>query len=149
MREVELQSVSPRGAKTLQTATTAADGSWSAALAPTAGLVVRALHRAAPASVSDVVLLEVAPAITLSVVSTAPLQVTGTVSPPKPVTVSLYAVTPTGRLKLLTSKRLAALGGRFTAQLATRHHGRVRLIARTAADSLNASGVSPPVDLTL
>ena len=146
--EVELQSVSPRGARRCRPQppppTDPGARHWRHRR-----LVVRGLHRAAPASVSDVVLLEVAPAITLSVVSTAPLQVTGTVSPPKPVTVSLYAVTPTGRLKLLTSKRLAALGGRFTAQLATRHHGRVRLIARTAADSLNASGVSPPVDLTL
>ena len=146
---LELQAVTPRGATTLQTATSGADGSWSARLAPASSLVLRALHRAAPASVSDVVLIEVAPAITLSVVSTAPLQATGTVSPRKPVTVDLYAVAPGGRLKLLTSKRLAAAGGRFTARLSTGHHGPVRLIARTVADAGNAAGASAPVDLTL
>ena len=146
---LELQAVTQRGATTLQTATSGADGSWSARLAPASSLVLRALHRAAPASVSDLVLIEVAPAITLSVVSTAPLQATGTVSPRKPVTVDLYAVAPGGRLKLLTSKRLAAAGGRFTARLSTGHHGPVRLIARTVADAGNAAGESAPVDVTI
>jgi hypothetical protein len=96
-----------------------------------------------------VVLIEVAPAITLSVVSTWPLRVTGTVSPGKPVTIDLYARAPGGRQRLLTSKRVAAVGGRFTAQLRTRHHGPVRLIARTAADAGNAAGESAPVELAI
>ena len=75
--QLELQAVTPRGATTLQAATTGADGSWSATLAPATSLVLRALHRAAPASASDVVLIEVAPAIALSVISTSPLRVTG------------------------------------------------------------------------
>lgn len=147
--QLELQAVTPRGATTLQAATTGADGSWSATLAPATSLVLRALHRAPPASASDVVLIEVASAITLSVVSTSPLRVTGTVSPGKPVTIDLYARAPGGRQRLLTSKRVAAVGGRFTAQLRTRHHGPVRLIARTAADAGNAAGESAPVELAI
>ena len=138
----------PRG-DTLQAATSGADGSWSARLAPANSLVLRALHRAPPASVSDLVLIDVAPAIALSVVSSAPLRATGTVSPRKPVTINLYAVAPGGRQRLLTSQRLAATGGRFTAQLATGHHGPVRLIARTVADAGNAAGESAPVDVAI
>jgi hypothetical protein len=147
--ELELQAVGPGGAATLQTTTTRADGYWSATLAPSTSLVLRALHRAAPASVSDVVVIDVAPALTLSLVSTSPLRVAGTVSPPRPVTVDLYALAAGGRQRLLTSKRVAAVGGRFTAQLRTRHHGPVRLTAGTAADADNAAGVSAPVNLTL
>jgi N-acetylmuramoyl-L-alanine amidase len=147
--QLELQAVTPRGATTLQAATTGADGSWSATLAPATSLVLRALHRAPPASASDVVLIEVAPAIALSVASSSPLRVIGTVSPRKPVTIDLYARAPGGRQRLLTSKRVAAVGGRFTVQLRTRHHGPVRLIARTAADGGNAAGESAPVDLTI
>jgi N-acetylmuramoyl-L-alanine amidase len=147
--ELELQAVTPRRATTLETATTGADGSWSAALALPTSLVLRALHRAAPAAVSDLVLIEVAPALTLSLVSPSPLRVTGTVSPHKPVTIDLYALRTGRRQRLLSSKRVAAAGGRFTAQLRTRHHGRVRVIARTAADAGNAAGASAPVDLTV
>jgi N-acetylmuramoyl-L-alanine amidase len=145
---LELQSVTARGATTLESATTGADGSWSAVLAPATNLVVRALHRAAPASASDVVLIDVAPSVAVSVVSSSPLRVTGTVSPRKPVTIDLYALSG-GRQRLLTSKRVAAVGARFSAQLRTRHHGPARVIARTAPDARNAAGVSPPVDVRL
>ncbi|HEV7175474.1 MAG TPA: N-acetylmuramoyl-L-alanine amidase, partial [Solirubrobacteraceae bacterium] len=94
---IELQMVGRRGpafgtATTVATATAAADGSWSATLAPVENMLVRALHRPTPATVSDVVLLAVEPAITLQVDSASPLAVSGTVSPPKRfVEVDLYA----------------------------------------------------------
>ena len=116
------------------TATTAADGTWSATLAPLENTLVRALHRPAPATVSDVVLLAVEPAITLPVESVSPLTVSGTVSPPKrSVEVDLYALA-NGHRRRVTGKRLAVNGGRFSGRIRTRRHGRV------AADRPDARG---------
>ncbi len=49
---VEVQRVSAAGASTIATATTAADGSWRAAVELWHGVLLRALHRRAPAAVS-------------------------------------------------------------------------------------------------
>jgi hypothetical protein len=151
---VELQILSRRGpdfgaATTIATATAAADGTWSATLAPLENTLVRALHRAAPATVSDVVLLAVEPMITLTVESLAPLTVSGTVSPPKrSVEVDLYALA-NGHRRRVTGKRLAVDGGRFAGRIRTDRHGRSLLIARTAADAATVAGASAPVDVTL
>ena len=142
---IELQTVGRRGpdfgaATTVVTATTAADGTWSATLAPLENTLVRALHRPAPATVSDVVLLAVEPAITLQVESASPLTVSGTVSPPKRfVEVDLYALA-NGHRRRVTGKRLAVNHGRFSGQIRTRRHGRSLLIARTAADAATRRG---------
>ena len=151
---IELQTVGRHGpdvgaATTVVTATTAADGTWSATLAPLENTLVRALHRAAPATVSDVVLLAVEPAITLQVESASPLTVSGTVSPPKRfVEVDLYALA-NGHRRRVTGKRLAVNQGRFSGQIRTRRHGRSLLIARTAADAATVAGASAPVQVTL
>jgi N-acetylmuramoyl-L-alanine amidase len=146
---VEVQRVTPRGATTLATATTGADGSWSAVLAATATLLVRALHRLAPAATSGVVALAVAPALTLRLDSASPLRVSGTVSPAKrSVTIDLYALVG-GRRRLVASKRVAVTRGRFAAHIRTHRRGPSLLIARTAADAHNAAGASPPVDVAL
>jgi len=151
---VEVQTLARRGpdfgaAITVVTATTAADGTWSATLAPLENTLVRALHRPAPASVSDVVLLAVEPAITLTVESVSPLTVSGTVSPPKRfVEVDLYALA-NGHRRRVTGKRLAVNGGRFAGRIRTGRHGRSLLIARTAPDAATVAGASPPVDVTL
>jgi hypothetical protein len=151
---VELQILARRGpdlgaATTVATATVAADGTWSATLAPLENTLVRALHRAAPATVSDVVLLAVEPAITLTVESVSPLTVSGTVAPPKRfVQLDLYALA-NGHRRRVTGKRLAVNGGRFSGQIRTRRHGRSLLIARTAADAATVAGASAPVQVTL
>ena len=151
---IELQMVGRRGpafgtATTVATATAAADGSWSATLAPVENTLVRALHRPTPATVSDVALLAVAPIITLQVDSTSPLTVSGTVSPRKRfVEVDLYALA-NGHRRRVTGKRLAVNHGRFSGPIRTRRHGRSLLIARTAADAASVAGVSAPVDVTL
>jgi N-acetylmuramoyl-L-alanine amidase len=146
---VEVQSVTASGATTVAAATTAADGSWSAVLEPATSVVVRALHRLTPASASDVALVEVAPAVTLSVDSASPLRVSGSVSPAKKtVTVDVYALA-TGRRRLVARKRLAVKGGQFSAAIRTRRRGPSQLIARTAADTHNVAGASPPVDVAL
>ena len=151
---IELQTVGRHGpdvgaATTVVTATTAADGTWSVSLAPLENTLVRALHRAPPATVSDVVLLAVEPAITLQVESASPLTVSGTVSPPKRfVEVDLYALA-NGHRRRVTGKRLAVHQGRFSGQIRTRRHGRSLLIARTAADAATVAGASAPVQVTL
>jgi N-acetylmuramoyl-L-alanine amidase len=146
---VELQEVTPRGAKTVAAATTAADGSWTATLVPDTSLVARALHRPAPSTVSEVVLVGLAPTLTLTVDSVSPLRVSGTVSPGRPqVTIDLYTH-GSGRRRLLASKRVGARQGRFAARINTHHHGPALLIASTAQSARYAAGSSAPVALIL
>jgi hypothetical protein len=146
---IELQTVSVRGPVTVGSATTAPDGSWSAALAPGDNMLVRALHRPAPATVSDVALVGVAPVITLQANALVPLRVSGTVSPPKRfVTVDLYALGD-GHRRRVTSKRMTVKNGRFAGQIRTRRRGRSLLIARTLADARTVSGSSPSLHITL
>src|SRR6185437_12713561 len=151
---IELQTIARRGAEvgtatTVASAVTAADGTWTATLAPAQNTLVRALHRAAPATVSDVALLAVEPAITLQVDSVVPLSVSGTVSPAKRfVTVDLYALA-NGHRRRVAGKRLPVSHDRFSGQIRTRRHGRSLLIARTTADAATVAGASAPVDVTL
>jgi len=84
------------------------------------------------------------------VVSLTPVIVSGTVTPAgPPVTVELYRVGARGRRQLVASRSLAAAGGAFSARLKHPGAGRYVLIARTAATSRFAAGVSPPLSLTL
>jgi hypothetical protein len=151
---IELQTVGRSGtvfgvATTVGNAVTASDGTWSATLAPVRNTLVRALHRPAPATVSDVFLLAVEPVITLHVDAVSPLTVSGTVTPAKRfVEVDLYAVA-NGHRRRVASKRFAVRQGRFSGQIRTRRHGRSLLIARTAADAVTVAGASAPVELTL
>jgi hypothetical protein len=142
---VGIQRLLRRGRLTLATATTGADGSWSASIAPSFNVLVRALHRAHPAAVSDWVSLAVAPRITLAVEPGRPVRVTGTVFPVKSqVTVELRR-----RGKVISRKRFAVSGGEFTGTLRAPKPGRYTLVARTAADASNAAGSSPSVALTI
>ncbi|MGH2886295.1 MAG: hypothetical protein ACRDPA_26960, partial [Solirubrobacteraceae bacterium] len=135
---------------TIATLGTAADGSWSYAAAPSANIMLRALHRPAPAAVSDIVILAVAPALTLSVVSTSPLVVSGTVTPAGPrVSVDLYRVGPGGRRRLVSSKSFPATGGSFSGRIKHPGAGRYVLIARTAQSAQFAAGASAPLSVTI
>ena len=78
---IEIQRLSRDRAITLTSATTAVDGTWTATVGPIErGVVLRALHRAAPAAASNVIGVGVTPALTLTLVSQPPVRVTGTVA---------------------------------------------------------------------
>jgi hypothetical protein len=149
---LELQQITGTDTETtIATLSTDADGAWSYTATPTANTMLRALHRPAPASVSDIVVLAVAPVLTLTVASTAPLTVTGTIVPAGPaVTLDLYRVpNRPGRRKLVKSRRLAAPGGQFSATFRGLAPGRYALLARTTATARLAAGAAPPVTVTV
>ena len=75
---VEVQRLAPGGAtSTIATATTAVDGTWSGSIELTRNTLVQALRREAPAVVSTLVEVLVAPSVTAALESTAPLRVSG------------------------------------------------------------------------
>jgi N-acetylmuramoyl-L-alanine amidase len=146
---IELQQIASGTEDTVDTVLTGADGSWSVPVALSVSTALRALHRPAPASVSDLVFVSVAPRVTLAVVSPAPLRVAGEVTPAKRrVTVDAYQLRGAHR-RLVASKRVASRAGQFTATLTIRRPGPYLLIARTSADINNAEGTSPSVQVTV
>jgi hypothetical protein len=150
--EVERFSATLHGASTttIGNATTGPDGSFTAAAALREFTLLRALHRAAPATVSTLVGVEVAPAITVTVDSTAPLTVSGTVAPPtKRATINLFAVQSDGTWRPLSRKPVAVRQGAFAATLATPGPGAYGLSVHTPADAVSAAGVSAPVPVTV
>ncbi len=148
---IELQELGPSGppAATFATVTSAGDGSWSQGVSFTRTTLVRALHRPAPATVSDWVTVAVAPVIALTVQSTSPLIVSGTVSPAKGhVILDLYPAAASSG-KPISKHRVSAGAGSFTGQLRVPGPGNYTVVARTRADSSNAAGVSAPVPVTV
>ena len=147
---VELQQITRGAEQTISTLATAADGSWSITLTPAGNTLVRALHRPAPAVVSNVVPVVVAPVLTLTLAGPAPpVEVTGTVSPGfRKVTLDLYRVGG-GRRQLIASKRVPAGSGQFAARFRPGRPGRYVVIAQTAASARYAAGASSPVTLTI
>ncbi|MGZ4176441.1 MAG: N-acetylmuramoyl-L-alanine amidase [Solirubrobacteraceae bacterium] len=147
---LQIQDISGDGVlSTLATVTTAANGAWAATLPFTQSAVLRALHATSPAAVSNLVVIGVVPVLTLALASSAPLRVTGTVAPAKPVTVSVYKFVR-GRRKLVSSRRLKATGGTFSAQvsLGRKPRGQYVIVARAAADAVSLAGASAPVAVT-
>jgi hypothetical protein len=137
---LELQQLVAGDEATLATVTTGADGSWSTQLTLSASAALRMLHRDAPAAVSGVAQVAVAPAVTLTVSPGPPVQVSGTVAPAKPyVTIEVRR----GR-RVIKRKRVRVSGGQFTAVIAVARAGDV-LRAITPADARNAAGASPAV----
>lgn len=148
---VELQSLGPAGppATTLTALSTASDGTWSQAVSFQENTLVRAVHAAQPASVADWAHISVAPAITLSVQSSSPLVLTGTVAPSQQhVWVEIYRGA-VARGKPLRRKRTTAASGSFRAQLSVPAPGSYVVVARTLAGAANAAGSSPPVAVTV
>jgi hypothetical protein len=148
---IELQQLGPSGrsAGTVAVATTDSNGAWSASVTVQSNTALRALHRPFPASVADWVPVPVAPALTLSLVSSSPLVLSGTISPVKRrVTVDLYhAGAVAGRP--LASRRVKVLRGQFTAQMPVPGPGDYVLVARSKAGQSNAAGASPPLAVTV
>jgi len=140
---VEIQKLAPGGATaTIAAATTAADGTWSASLELTRNTLVQALHRDAPAVVSPLAEIAVAPRIAVSLESTAPLRVSGQITPAKRhATIDVYAI-HNGHRRLVAHKIVATRRGRFTATLPLRGSGSRELVVRTRADAANAAGAS-------
>jgi hypothetical protein len=147
---IELQQIGPpHTEQTIATLTTDSGGNWSYTVTATTNLLVRALHRAVPAAVSNVVAIAVAPTVTVTLDSQTPLVVSGTVSPAvHPVTLSLYKVAG-GRRRLVTSKRLPATGGHFHARLKTKGPGRYVVIAQTPATARYTAGSSAPLAFSI
>lgn len=145
---LELQQFVARDATiTVATPQTGADGSWDQQLTLARDTLVRALHRPAPAAVSDWVYVAVAPALTLTVESTSPLILSGTVSPAKAhVIVDLYR--PGAIRKAFRKHTVPASSRQFTAKF-TPPPGDYVVIARTALDDVNAAGTSPPLSVTV
>ena len=143
---VEVQKLAPGGAtSTIATATTAVDGTWSGSIELTRNTLVQALRREAPAVVSTLVEVLVAPSVAVALESTAPLRVSGQVTPAKRhVTIDVYAVRNRHR-RLVASKRVVTRKGRFTTTVPVRGSGPHELVARTRADAANAAGASSVV----
>jgi hypothetical protein len=137
---IELQQVGPGGAATVASATTAVDGSWSAQLSLSYSAALRALHRPAPAAVSAVAEVAVAPAVTLTVVPGSPVQVSGTVAPPK----SHVMIVVRRRGRVIKRKRVPVVAGRYVSAIWVARAGDV-VRAVTVADGLNAGGGSVAV----
>jgi hypothetical protein len=143
-----VQQIASRRETTLQTITTGTDGAWGTEIALSYNATLRALHRPQPATVSDLLVVSVAPRVSLTVEPGAPWRVAGEVTPQKRrVTIDAYQLQGAHR-RLVASKQVIAQGGRFTTTLTTRRPGRYLLIARTKADARSAAGASPAVQVT-
>jgi hypothetical protein len=117
----------------------------------TRSAVVRALYTGSPAAVSDLVLIQVTPVIELSLASSSPLRVTGTVAPAKRrVALSVYQLTGAHR-RLISTRQVRVSGGAFSARvsLGRRPRGEYMIIARTPLDTDSAPGASAPVTVTV
>ncbi len=134
--------------ETLARTVSSSGGAWQASVTLEHNAFLRALHRAAPAAVSDWQQVDVALAIALNLVSTAPLQVSGTIAPGhRRVLVTLYRA---GHLHRPIAVRHANGSQRsFEVTLPSPPPGDYVVIARTRASSLNAAGSSPPVRVTI
>jgi hypothetical protein len=148
---VQIQNVSGDGlVTTLATVTTDAGGAFTATLPFAQSAVLRALHASRPASVSNLVVVGVTPVLTLALASAAPVRVSGTIDPAKPVAVSVYKLVR-GRRKLVSSRRLKAARGTFNALVSLGHkpRGTYVIVARVAADAVSLGAVTPAVRVTV
>jgi hypothetical protein len=146
---LELQQLENAGARTVLNTTTDSDGVWSAVISLEHNAALRALHRPHPATVSAWSEIKTGPAITLELVSTSPLHVSGTISPSRPrVTVDVYpADRPQG--KPVLHRQLAVTDGSFEGAIGVRGGGAFVLVARSRPDLTNAAGASEPLTVTL
>ncbi len=148
---LQIQNISGDGAvSTLANLSVDAAGAFTTTLAFDQSAVLRALHASAPASVSNLVVVGVKPVLTLALASTSPVRVSGTVTPAKPVTVSVYRLVK-GKRKLVSSRRLKAASGTFNAavSLGRRPRGTYVIVARVAGDAVSLAAVTPAVRVTV
>jgi N-acetylmuramoyl-L-alanine amidase len=148
---LQIENISGDGLlTTLATVSTDATGAFTATLPFAQSAVLRALHASTPASVSNLLVIGVTPVLTLALASAAPVRVSGTVQPAKPVTVSVYKLVR-GRRKLVSSRRLKGATGTFNARvsLGRKPRGTYVIVARVAADAVSLGAVTPAVRVTV
>ena len=138
--------------RTLLTTTTGADGSFFVTLKPSENLLVRAVHAQAPAAVSPLVVVGVAPIVGLAPLDLSPssgteteVTVVGSVSPAKPH-VQVVIAQATGKHKVVAHRSLAASHGTFS-HVFKLGRGRYWVSATTPADSHNTAGNSGKLPL--
>jgi hypothetical protein len=149
--QIQVQSLANDESTTITNAVTAADGTWSATVVVQRNAILRALHADQPASASNVVYVGVAPVITLTLTSSAPVHVSGTVNPAskRHVILDLYRLRK-GRRHLIHSKQLPVIGGQFSARaLIGVQPGNYVLVARTVEGGGTLAGASPPLRITV
>jgi uncharacterized protein with LGFP repeats len=155
---VEVQRRARSGQSTIATATTAADGTWSAGLALTRNASVRALYRGAPgvsAVVSRPVELEVPAQLTLQAsqqqaMAGIPIVFSGTVTPHKErIVLAISQLQPDASYAEIRTVRVPAEDGAFSRGIAFPGPGRYQVVARSEADEVNAPGTTVPVAITV
>lgn len=145
---IEVQQVYNGSTQTLARATTDADGRWSATVVRRHNALVRALHRPEPATASPLVSLEVAPAITLTLESSSPLVLGGTVTPGRrTIEIDTYRVSGSRR-KLVAQRTVSVKGGRFAVRPKLAR-GSYELVAVTPSGGGSAAGASAPLTVTV
>ncbi len=129
-------------------AVTGHDGAWALVLTPQSNLLLRALHADAPAAASALIVIGVAPEITLGLSPSdgEPIRAFGNVVPVKRHV--MLEVTAAGRKHRVVLRKMVTADneGGFEAVLRL-PPGRYWVTARTAADAANIAGASPPVAL--
>jgi hypothetical protein len=134
------------GRRTLARVITDASGQWSASVVAERDVVLRAIHAARPAVVSDVVDLGVAPVLTLRLASSYPPRVTGTVTPAKAkVIIDVYRDVLRRTRISSTTVRVRRGAFSFRPKIGV---GVYTVIARTAADERTVAGASAPLQIT-
>jgi hypothetical protein len=137
------------GTARLATEKTNRGGIWATTLAPHTNLLLRALHERAPAAASSLVVIAVAPQITLRVHRTGArgVRVEGAVSPPKQH-VELLASAASGKHRVLARRVLTTDRGRFGDTLDLQP-GRYLISAATRADATNIAGRSRQIEFNV
>jgi hypothetical protein len=156
--EIQRRSTT-RGPTTLGTATTDANGAWSATVPLPRNADLRAVYRGDaehPAVVSPGLAATVPPQLALSAATqeAAPGSVilfTGSVTPVKPrVTIAIAQQQPDGSFLTVRTIRLRpADDGTFERSIGFPDAGQYQVLAHTAADDSNALGTSAPVSIAI
>jgi hypothetical protein len=148
---IEVQRIAGGAETTIATAVTDATGAWSLPVTVARDEVLRALHRPAPASVSELVAIGVVPVLTLALAGSSPPRVSGTIVPAKAtVVLDTYELSGRGHRRLLNRRRVRVRGGRFGARVPGARRGRrLAVVARTAEGGGSLAGQSPTVLVSL
>jgi hypothetical protein len=156
---IEVQRRTTRGLTTIAQATTADDGTWSAAAALATNASLRAAYRGDTghsAVVSLPIDAKVAPQIMLTaaaqqVTAGGLIQFTGSIAPTKKkLSIVISQPQADGTFApVRTIAFTADAGGGFTRTLGFPVAGQYQVVAQTTADSVNAAGTSPPIAITV
>jgi uncharacterized protein with LGFP repeats len=156
---VDVQQRTSAGPKTISSAITAADGTWSATGPLARAASLRAVYRGDSthsAVVSPPLQVTVAPAILLmaatqQVVPGAVIEFSGTIAPVKPkLAIVISQQQPDGSFAPVRTIRFgSAEDGSFRRAIGFPAAGHYQVVAQTAADRANAAGASAPVAITV